>query len=163
MLEGSCWLVALSPRLLSGKEEGKVGKRSMFSLSKFSLALVISRQPICLLRALTSLPLNTCYHTCCVSGLSKMAEPVCVCVCVCVLVYLMHLYAQPSKCTPAYLHVDVTTCDNSRICLSCPCVHMNVSSCVCWGGGSSLQTPSIYLLGFNVQQHNINTAGWTLS
>lgn len=77
---GQCWkdLAGLLPEVpeLSGREEGKAGRSSVFSLSKLPLALVIKRQPICLLRACTSPPLTTCYHTHCVSGLSKIAQPV---------------------------------------------------------------------------------------
>lgn len=41
------------------------GEELGLSLSKLPLALVIKRRPLDLLRALTSLPFNTCYHTAC--------------------------------------------------------------------------------------------------
>lgn len=78
MLEGSCWLIAFSPRTLW--KRGRQG-REEFGVQSFqaSFGFGSQEQPICLLRALTSPPLTTCYHTHYVSRLSKVAEPVHVC------------------------------------------------------------------------------------
>ena len=66
--------------------EKRRGRRSVFSPSKHPLALVIRRQPMRLLWALTSLPFNNCDHTRCVSWALKDCRA-CVCVCVCVCVF----------------------------------------------------------------------------
>ena len=73
----------------------------MLGLSKLSLVLVIKRQPICLLRALTSPLLTTCYHTHCVSGHRRDPR---ACVRVRVLVCLCtNLPSHPS----VHLHISV--------------------------------------------------------